>query len=790
MMFDRFKLSPRAPILIALASLAGFWVLFFWSILVRRSHFIPFDLLDQHYMFQAFISRSLHDSDSLWWSPNITGGYPTIADPLAALFYPPNFLMHLLIPRELLPYLAVELQATLHFLLTAIGMFFLARLLTGSTAGGMVAGLAWAYGSYFVWHLPHLSPVSTLSWLPWILFAYAMALRSNSLIWTALAAAAAGMMMLAGHAMTILQITYLLIGLSILLALLRWHRTWTERLMPIASAGALLVLGAGIAAVQLLPAWQLSGISERGDFGFAAAADSSFAPYWSITALIPNFFSVFDPGEYWAAGDPAETNLYMGLIPLVLAAIAIVGARLSDRKTALLLLGGVIGAMLLAFGIFAWPFQLTYDLLPGFDRVRRPVTFIAFAQFGIALLAAFGIKVLTSHPSLESAWPRLGRWLGIGAIVAFALVGLTSILMVTNIGEPAQQQFIGIISGTVLAGVLLVAAFAIARARQQLLLSAGTAAVLLVVLVAVDLGSAHKAATYRTEDTGPTHYVGLDWVYNRDNDLVKMLREVTDPGGSNPSRILPDATASVWANGPFVWDLHSASGYIVLCPVAYCDLLEHARANPSSPMLDMMNVRYLVTDHEIAEHYGEAAAEKFELAHFDGLTNIYENPDVMPRAWITHQSTHQSEDQVLPYLLENPDQIGSEVVLSDDAAPVLESSGESSGQAEITEYENTAVSLDVSMPEEGYLVLSDTYYPGWSATANGDEIEIFRANHAFRAVHLPEGEHRVEFTYQQPRLVTGAIISGLSLLLTLGTGAAGIVIRRRADTAASHDPLG
>ncbi|TVR69376.1 MAG: hypothetical protein EA415_14545, partial [Sphaerobacteraceae bacterium] len=243
--------------------------------------FIPFDLLDQHYMFQAFISRSLHDGDSLWWSPNIAGGYPTIADPLAALFYPPNFLMHMMIPRELLPYLAVELQATLHFLLAAIGMFFLARLLTGSTVGGLVAGLAWAYGSYFVWHLPHLSPISTLSWLPWILFAYAMALRgkSNSLIWTALAGIATGMMMLAGHAMTILQVTYLLLGLSLVLALLRWNRTWTERLMPIASAGVFLVLGAGIAAVQLLPAWQLSGISERGDFDFAAAADSSFAPY-------------------------------------------------------------------------------------------------------------------------------------------------------------------------------------------------------------------------------------------------------------------------------------------------------------------------------------------------------------------------------------------------------------------------------------------------------------------------------------------------------------------------------
>ncbi len=772
----RLRNWPWTPVLAIILGFGAFWLLFFWSILVRRSHFIPWDLIDQHYMFQGFISRTLGDDDSLWWSPNIMGGYPVIADPLSALFYPPNLLMHLLVPRDFLPYLALELQATLHFLLAAVGTFLLARMLTGSNAGGIVAGLTWAFGSYFVWHLPHLSPISTLSWLPWILLAYAMAIRHGSLVWTGLAALATGVMMLAGHAMTILQISYLLIGFSVVLAVLRWGLPWFERLRPAIVAGVALALGAGIAAIQLLPGWQLSGISERADFGFSEAADSSFAPYWSITALIPNFFSVFDPGEYWAAGDPAETNLYMGLIPLALAAIGIVGSKLSDRRTTLLILAGTIVAMLLSFGTFAWPFQIAYDLLPGFDRVRRPATFIAFAQFGIALLAAFGVKALT-EPTGDPLWSRLSRWLGIGAALVLGMAAFASVLMVTTIGEPAQQQFVGIISGAIIAGVVLVAGFAIARSRQGFYLSGGTAIALLIALVAVDLGSAHKAATYQNEEMPPNQYVGEDWVYGQGDDLVPTLRELTKV--DDPYRILPVGTASVWANGPFVWDLHSASGYITLCPLEYCELLEVAQSDPTSPIAGLLNIRYLVTDEDLEERFGEHVADRLELAH-DGWTPVYANPNALTRVWTTTSVTILDEEDVLAHLVDNPERIGEEVVLSDPDAPVTEA-GDDSGQAEIQSYDNTRVVVDASMPDDGYLFVADTWYPGWSASIDGEETEIFRANHAFRAVHVPAGNHEVEFSYQQPWLREGAVVSIVSVLLTIGIAGVGIIfqVRRR-----------
>lgn len=54
------------PAVVDLAAITLFWLLFFWAILVRRSHFIPYDLLDQHYMFQAFIHHALYTGASRW----------------------------------------------------------------------------------------------------------------------------------------------------------------------------------------------------------------------------------------------------------------------------------------------------------------------------------------------------------------------------------------------------------------------------------------------------------------------------------------------------------------------------------------------------------------------------------------------------------------------------------------------------------------------------------------------------------------------------------------------------
>ena len=74
----------------------------------------------------------------------------------------------------------------------------------------------------------------------------------------------------------------------------------------------------------------------------------------------------------------------------------------------------------------------------------------------------------------------------------------------------------------------------------------------------------------------------------------------------------------------------------------------------------------------------------------------------------------------------------------------------------------------------GYLVLLDSYYPGWHAYVDGKEARILAANYAFRAVEVRAGKHRVEFLYRPRSFYAGLSVTGLAI--ALGTA---VVFRRR-----------
>ena len=70
----------------------------------------------------------------------------------------------------------------------------------------------------------------------------------------------------------------------------------------------------------------------------------------------------------------------------------------------------------------------------------------------------------------------------------------------------------------------------------------------------------------------------------------------------------------------------------------------------------------------------------------------------------------------------------------------------------------------VASARRQFLVLSDSYYPGWEAEVDGVPVPIHRANMAFRAVVVPEGKHTVEFRYRPDSFYYGAGVSAFTLV--------------------------
>jgi uncharacterized membrane protein YfhO len=77
---------------------------------------------------------------------------------------------------------------------------------------------------------------------------------------------------------------------------------------------------------------------------------------------------------------------------------------------------------------------------------------------------------------------------------------------------------------------------------------------------------------------------------------------------------------------------------------------------------------------------------------------------------------------------------------------------------------NNRLHLQMTAAENGLLVLSDTYYPGWKAFVDGKETKIYRADYTFRAIPLNAGAHRVEFVYDPISFKLGTLFSFLGLI--------------------------
>jgi len=95
------------------------------------------------------------------------------------------------------------------------------------------------------------------------------------------------------------------------------------------------------------------------------------------------------------------------------------------------------------------------------------------------------------------------------------------------------------------------------------------------------------------------------------------------------------------------------------------------------------------------------------------------------------------------------------------------------------------MTIDAYAPANGFVVISDTFYPGWTAQVDSTSVPIYRANLSARAIPGTPGRHVVRLHYDPPSWRTGLGISCASIaVLFAGLLAPFLPIGRRRDTSA------
>ena len=87
----------------------------------------------------------------------------------------------------------------------------------------------------------------------------------------------------------------------------------------------------------------------------------------------------------------------------------------------------------------------------------------------------------------------------------------------------------------------------------------------------------------------------------------------------------------------------------------------------------------------------------------------------------------------------------------------------------IVNFEENKIKIQTNSDHDGILVLTDIFYPGWTATIDGNPTEIFKANGLVRSVFVPSGEHFIEFEYMPYSFTLGLIISLITLIILVGS---------------------
>jgi len=721
---------------------------------------IPYDAKA---LFQAelqFLANAIHQGQSPFWSPNVFGGVPQIADP-QSLIFSPMVLLALLAPHPSFHALDVAVLSMLALGGLAVLMFFKDR--GWHPAGGIVAALAFTFGASASWRIQHIGQIESLVFFALALWLVARALDRVSLGLGLAAGIAAGLMVVQPDQVAFLG-ALLLIGYvadhwlaqpSLNAALRR-----SARPLAAASLAALAIM-----AVPVLLTMLFAESSDRSSFHYSEATQGSLHPASLLTMLVGGLFSADYAVPYWGpyseAWDPKHlflspnmSQVYAGALPMLAILTLGVARGLAWAREIRFFSFALIVLIVYALGRYTPAYRILFDFLPGVSVFRRP----ADATFLIgAATAIVGGYLVHRFVTGSASFTQRHRATAIALVAAWFAAALGVSLWMGHVHDAALPlaESAGWVAASGLALLLL----------HYLPARASIAGVLVVApLLAADL----RLNNGPSESTAlpPGRFDMLD--PDTKNETILMLKRLlAEPLPSDRrDRVELLGVGFEWPNAPMIHGFDHTLGYN---PLRLLDVSDATGARdyiagpdqrvfsplfPSyrSLMADMMGLRYIVS----SVHIGKVDPDlkpgdlRFLARTHDGY--VYENPRALPRVLLAVNWMAADFDTLIEQG-QWPDFDPRHTVLLEAEAgvepPPLHKAGDCPrAMARLTHYENTVVEIDADSACGGYVVLNDVWHPWWTVTVDGKPAEILKANVIFRAVAVTPGRHQLRFEFE------------------------------------------
>ena len=684
-----------------------------------------------------------------------------------------------------------------------LGFYILLRAFDFRQHLAALGSIIWAFSTYFLIIIAagHIWKVWALAYLPPMIAGLVLAYKGRYLWGLLLTAIFTAFEINANH----VQMTYYYLFI-ILFLVIAWlvEAIQQKQLLRFAKATAVCIAGAAIGVCinlsNLYHTWQYSQESMRGKSELvkknsenqtSSGLERDYITQWSygidetLTLLVPNtkggasmpltqsekamekadndFLPIYQQlGQYWGEQPGTSGPVYVGAFVMMLF---ILGLFIVKGPVKWALLAATILSILLSWGRNFMGFtDFFLDYVPMYAKFRTVASILVIAEFTIPLLAMLALKKLLDEPELMK--PRM-KYVGISFLLTGGIALLFSLMpslffdsfissgelraiqtlpaeyiqpLIANLTEMRQAVFTAdslrsfyiILAGT---GILLSVVYG--KLKKEYAVG------IILVLCLVDLWTVNKRYLNdemfvpKEEREAPQAKTQTDELILRDEGLdYRVLNLASNTFNENETSYYHKSIGGYHAAklrryqemieayiNPEIQRLFGAVSE------AEGDM---TRVNGDSicPVLNMLNTKYFI----------------FPLQ--GGQTVPIQNPYVYGNAWFVDQITYVDNANKEIEAIGKIDLRHQAVADAKFKTQLGEAAVQDTASiVKITSYEPNRLTYDVNSGKGGVLVFSEIYYPGWTATIDGEAVELGRVNYILRAIHIQPGQHQVELAF-------------------------------------------
>ena len=686
-------------------------------------NFLITDPVRQQYPWKSLVVESEKKVELPLWNPYEFSGTPLLANFQSASFYGLNRFF-ILLPFNLAWSFLIILQT----LLSLIFMYFFLLNLKLNKQSCFLGSITFAFSGFSIAWLEWGNILHTALWLPLILlsidkiFYHLKSLEylkikfkiRKHIVWSLIFISSLADSFFAGH----LQIFFYVFLLSSAYLLFRWFQNRSGRKLFIRFLICYLLFII-FTSIQWAPTFNFILESARSIDQLSWQKEGWFIPWQNIIQfLAPDFFGNPATLNYWGVWNYAEFVGYVGILPLILALFA-----LFFRRDKTVLFFGLTFFIALIFSFPTFIAKIPYILNIPFISTAQPTRLIFLIDFSLAILSAFGLDYLIKNKK--------------GIIYPSLFIGIVFIYLWGIALSTPSPNFLISKQNLIFPSILFLATILllfIKNKRNNLL------GLIIYILIALTIFDLFRFGWKFTPFTNKEHLFpqteSISFLQNQKGQFRIMTTD---------SRILPP-------NFSTFYRIQSVDGYDPLYLERYGELITSSERrkpdiNPpfgfnriitprnfDSKIIDLLGVKYVLS-------LSDLQSPKLTKVFQEGQTQVYENKNILPRAFFVENAVGaQDKNDAIKKLFANKDNLDKTAIVEE-----FDSSTWTVGEVQIKNYEENKIILETKNEGNGFLVLTDSFYPTWHAKVDGEETKIFRADFNFRGVVVPKGSHRVEF---------------------------------------------